>query len=472
MAGRRCCRSAARLTPLQALTEGLEPALAAPRDLPASDNALTRIAALRIDALTGPLLPQVLDEHLWNTLLADNLSVGQLLDPEAPQLTLAVTPDGVAPGEAVTVTANATDNSGDITLLVTVDGVPLTLDNGTAVFTPDGAGVYQIGASATDAAGNPTYAEAELRVIDPTDTTAPTVAVHLDENAEITAPTDVLISAQDPGLTRWVAVLRPADASDPNSQITLAGGTSSVEQHPVKLDPSLLMNGFYQFIVEAEDAGGLKNTAFQTYLVAGNMKVGNFSFTVLDLEIPMMGMPIRVTRTYDTRRKDENLDFGQGWSIDYQNTKVEETRVPGKYWEMITYGGGFNQKTCLEPMGSPQVAVTLPSGKVERFDVVLKPSCGGLGQPGPINPAMSFEPADGTVSTLRAAQGHAAILYDGVNLMDGSEVIDPDDYILTTLEGYEFYLKQGVGLKQVKDPNGHTLTYSSNGIIHSAGKSL
>ncbi|MCP4695883.1 MAG: RHS repeat protein, partial [Gammaproteobacteria bacterium] len=43
---------------------------------------------------------------------------------------------------------------------------------------------------------------------------------------------------------------------------------------------------------------------------------------------------------------------------------------------------------------------------------------------------------------------------------------------LTTLEGYEFYLKQGAGLKQVKDPNGHTLTYSSNGIIHSAGKSL
>ncbi|HFD11313.1 MAG TPA: hypothetical protein ENJ32_02415 [Crenotrichaceae bacterium] len=33
--------------------------------------------------------------------------------------------------------------------------------------------------------------------------------------------------------------------------------------------------------------------------------------------IPVAGIPIRVTRTYDTHQKDHNLDFGYGWSVDY-----------------------------------------------------------------------------------------------------------------------------------------------------------
>ena len=60
----------------------------------------------------------------------------------------------------------------------------------------------------------------------------------------------------------------------------------------------------------------LDPTAFAQLIVLraeGDMKVGNFSFTVVDVEVPLSGVPIRVTGTYDTRRKAESLDDGFGW---------------------------------------------------------------------------------------------------------------------------------------------------------------
>lgn len=461
------------LNTLKTLTEGLQPTLADPSKLPISSNFLKHIAALRIDSSTGPQLPDVLDKHLWNSLMADGFNINQLIDPEAPTVTLNTSTENAVLGDTITINAGATDNKENVQVSATLNGEPLDISAGTITFTLDSAGLYKIKVSAIDGASNLTEKEIEVLVTDPNDTTKPTVLVDAPEgNPEITAPTDIRITAEDTGLTRWIAVLRPVSSTDPNSQIVIAEGTGAVTQHAITVDPTLLMNGFYHLIVQAEDANGNTETASQTYLVNGDMKVGNFSFSVLDLEIPMMGMPIRVTRTYDTRRKDENLDFGYGWSVDYQNSKVEETRVPGKHWETVVEGGGVYAKNCLRPLGSPQVAVTLPSGQVERFDVVFEPACGNSGQP--FHPAaqMVFTPTDGTTSSLRAARKHSTIRPSDDGVYDGAYIIDPDEYILTTQEGYEFYLIQGEGLKQVKDPNGHTLTYSQNGITHSAGKSV
>ncbi|WP_282957368.1 hypothetical protein [Methylovulum psychrotolerans] len=35
-----------------------------------------------------------------------------------------------------------------------------------------------------------------------------------------------------------------------------------------------------------------------------------------------------------------------------------------------------------------------------------------------------------------------------------------------------YFLTEGVGLEKVQDPFGNTLTYSKNGIVHSAGLSV
>jgi hypothetical protein len=52
------------------------------------------------------------------------------------------------------------------------------------------------------------------------------------------------------------------------------------------------MNGFSCLILEAKDANGLTSNIAEFLLLKNDIKVGNFSFTVEDLSIPMMGIPI------------------------------------------------------------------------------------------------------------------------------------------------------------------------------------
>ena len=44
-------------------------------------------------------------------------------------------------------------------------------------------------------------------------------------------------------------------------------------------------------------------------IVKGNRKVGHFSVSFVDMELPLAGLPIRLTRTYDSRDKRVG-DFG------------------------------------------------------------------------------------------------------------------------------------------------------------------
>jgi hypothetical protein len=184
---------------------------------------------------------------------------------------------------------------------------------------------------------------------------------------------------------------------------------------------------------------------------------------VEDLSIPMMGMPISILRTYDTRRKGEALDFGHGWSVNYQSIKIEESRVPGKYWALNKYGSFISGRLCLEPLGSTQVTVTLPDGQVETFEVQVQPSCGPIFQQGPVNPAVSFKPHDGTFSKLEPLDALSSdIDFDSRDLIDLStcEAFNPSRYRLTTQAGYEYELDEKFGIKSIKDPNGNTLTYT------------
>ena len=105
-------------------------------------------------------------------------------------------------------------------------------------------------------------------------------------------------------------------------------------------------------------------------IVDGDLKVGHFSFTLEDLSIPMAGMPIRVTRTYDTRQRGEALDFGHGWRVGYQDVRLEESRIPGAHWTLNSYQYGFfNLFTnyCVEPLGPPLVTITLPDDSIYRY---------------------------------------------------------------------------------------------------------
>jgi hypothetical protein len=111
------------------------------------------------------------------------------------------------------------------------------------------------------------------------------------------------------------------------TRFLFASGTAEVTEGVLgTLDTSLLLNDLYDIRLTAEDAHGRATSTSVVYQVTGNLKVGHFSMTLDDLAIPVVGLPITITRTYDSRDTTSG-DFGVGWRLDMQNVKVRESRL-------------------------------------------------------------------------------------------------------------------------------------------------
>jgi len=164
---------------------------------------------------------------------------------------------------------------------------------------------------------------------------------------EIRVLTPVIGTVYDDNLTSWKLELRHVEL---DTWVTLAQGTDTIESAFVaNLDPTLQLNGVAELKLSAVDSDG--RPAQDTELVAfgGDNKLGNFRLTFIDLEVPFAGIPISIRRTYDTRRRNANLDFGYGWQI--------EVTAAGKYLRNRPMGEDWSfQQTQLECTGtSPNV---------------------------------------------------------------------------------------------------------------------
>ena len=110
----------------------------------------------------------------------------------------------------------------------------------------------------------------------------------------------------------------------------------------------------------------MESTASLALIVEGELKAGHFSITFEDLSVPLAGLPITVTRTYDTRQRGRALDFGHGWSVDYQNIRIHESGRTGFGWQIYDEGGTFGQR-CIRSNGDRIIAIRLPDGEIEKF---------------------------------------------------------------------------------------------------------
>ena len=330
-------------------------------DPPTSAFPITRryIAATILDNAVGDAIDPILDAQVWPSLVAPVLSIGPLLDPIAPTLTLSVNPRTIDLGQSSEINASATDNRGVANLVVTAAGESLTLVDGRNTYTPTRAGVIPIVARARDAAGNLTERREDLLVRTPGDNAPPVVEIASPlDNAEVTQPTDSIGSVSDASLRSWC--WRSPGNSPNATPVILAQGDQAISNGVLgKVDPTLIFNGVYIVILQAEDANGLKSQDSIQVRINGDMKVGHFRISFEEIEIPLQGIPIRITRTYDTRQAGESLDFGHGWSIDYQNVRIRESRKLGFSWRLAQQGGGFSP-FCVRPSGTPMVTITLP----------------------------------------------------------------------------------------------------------------
>ncbi len=283
------------------------------------------------------------------------------------------------------------------------------------------------------------------------------------------------ITVTDAQLRDWQLYFRESNTD--GAPTILAEGTASVVgQNVASFDPTLLLNGQYTLFLRATDLGGNEVTDSAVLRVTGDMKIGNFSLTFEEIAIPVAGLPVTVSRTYDTRRRSEVLDFGHGWSIDYQNVRVHESTKLGFSWLIREIRNGTTTDFCNESNGDRVVTVTLPDGSVESFRAVAVPHCTPI-IPEP-NVQLAFEPIDGTDSMLeQTSYGLLRLATIAgspgmMTLIDPSSAaapVDPSHYTLTMPEGIKYELDQNFGIRRVTDLAGNTLTYSDDGVVHSSG---
>ena len=209
-------------------------------------------------------------------------------------------------------------------------------------------------------------------------------------------------------------------------------------------------------------------------VVKENLKVGHFTVSFVDLEVPVAGLPIRITRTYDSRGKRLG-DFGFGWTLGIEDLTVGESGVAGTSFAGQVIPGPF-QTFCLASVKPSVVTITMPGGEVHEFEPIVSPSCQQFAPMSQVT--VSFKALPGTHSSLEPADGNLALVVGAfpgtVHLFRQSDftVYDPDRYRLTLRDGREFVIDQEEGLESLTDLNDNRLTIGPGGITHSSGKSV
>lgn len=432
----------------------------------------------------------LLDPALWESLVGKQLQPGSMTETTPPTVTVTPGKASIAQGQSTTVIVDASDASGIKTVTLSADGgnlplVPVPQSDGStryqATVTATHGGIITLTATATDLYGNTATATATLSVAVPGDTTPPTVSIDSPtDGADVPARIDIVGSVADANLARWRVMIAPIPQDGrPLAQYTwteLARGTQAVTHGKLaSFDPGLVDNGPYAISLIAEDTGQLQSSQVVDVLVYGDGKPGQYSLTFEDLNVDMGSLPLTVHRTYDTRRQNQRLDFGYGWSVDYQDIDVRLNRTLGLDWELSTVGSGLNQRICVQPLTAKVATVRLPGMPTQRFDIKVEPACVGniqfYANGGFVK--LTFTPRSGTTAQLEATDlGDLQITSGTLFDMSALDTADPKSFKLTAANGTQYYLNRSAGLQQIVDRNGNTLSFDQNGIHHSAGKSL
>jgi hypothetical protein len=363
----------------------------------------------------------------WIGALVPQISVvgDKLLQLPNPGLYTATVTDPVAlAGGAITV--QWTQLSGPGTVTFEHPTQPTTHATYTA------PGTYMLQIAATDALGSNSLPAGPITVQPPVNTAqgwigSPLDGSHVSGQVPITVATAITLTA---------GTLTYYPAANPTAVVTLTPDTTGSGQIGT-LDTTLLNNGLYYVLLSATD--GTKTMGSGVWLnVIGDYKPGRVTTTVTDLLVPAPGMPIQISRTYDSLVRNTTSDFGYGWSLGIK----------------VQLEIGTTNDITLTLNGQRRTFYFAPTGTVL----------------GIYTPAYTAEPGMfGTLTspTSNCGDGITNMLVKTGNIYIcaiGYDLYQPQTLIYTDPYGRVYTIDGQGNLNTVKDVAGNTLTVASNGI--------
>ncbi len=360
-------------------------------------------------------------------------------------------------GTSADVTVNAVWSS-SLTAVATVDSVGVTkaIASGATLISASlggktGQGSLNVGA----------------RVLG--DNTPPLAAITAPaDGGAVIGPTSIVGTASDTNFLRYE--LAYAIAGNENYRLIAEGTTAVTGGTLGTLDPTTLVNDQYTLRLKVFDKSENQSVATRTVQVKGNRKIGLFSLTYHDLNLPAAGIPLTISRTYDSRDKTLG-DFGIGWRLGLKTLQLRTNRVLGTGW-LRTVSGAL---VSLAPTSEHKVSITLPDGRVEEFDMIVSPTS-NIGSLDFTN-VTSFQPRSGTLGQLQALANNSLLIVNGGaqdELVDDSTLntYDPLLYRYTSVNGTQIDINRNAGVQKITDRNGNTVTFGPNGIVSSSGKNV
>ncbi len=370
------------------------------------------------------------------------------------------------------VYARAIDNVAIASLTLTANGQDIPLSAaGTATFTFEDWAFQQINATATatDTNGNVT-----IRTISfdydfpfgwdgPGANDIPTVAITSPtDTAAVFGMVSITGTASHANFAGYKLSYRRVDEL---TYTQFFESTTAVVNGQLGVwDTSLLINDEYVIRVEAATNSGVVNIVDHNVGLSGELKLGNLQLSFTDMVIPVAGIPIEITRIYDTLHADREGDFGYGWRLEYRNTDLR-VGLPKS---------GLEDIGIFSPMRSGvKVYLNVPGQGRQGFtfnpDVRVLPGWGGnnlvLARP-------RFTPDPGVTSTLSAGtSGYLQVNELGELFAPGGIPYNPASpdfggaYVLTTRDGFTYRIDGVSGdLLSASDRNDNRLVFSNDGV--------
>lgn len=385
-------------------------------------------------------------------------------------------------GESTTLQVFAQGGTAPYTVSsLTVNGRAVTVNAAyQAIFTPTAMGKHNLRLTLRDAKGSSVTVDDWFGVKDPSDVLAPLAAITAPGSSDditvtdVFEPTAIMGTASDANLAEYLLMISPAGQ---NQWSKIGGGSASVTAAKLgDLNPQTLANGLYDLGLVVRDISGNETSAKVTVAISGEQKTAPLQLTFTDMAFEIEGLPLTVRRSYDSLKRAQRMDFGYGWSVDYQDVWLQTNGVLGRSWVMQETGSGFNRKICVRPQGSRVASVRMPDGRLEQFDLRASPECVSVLQ-WASNPSVSLAfsaKASNKSGSKLEALGYSDLRLAGGDLFDmgTTETFNPSQYKLTTLDGIEYILNKDFGIQQIKDRNGNSLQFTRSGISHSGGWAL
>jgi YD repeat-containing protein len=328
-------------------------------------------------------------------------------------------------------------------------------------------GVYTLQITATDAIGTSSLTIGPISV-----TSADTRS--LPQGWLDGIPNPQLVTGQLPvnlipgvTLTSGTLLLYPVNNStgivdlDPAKAITLNPNTTG-SGTLATIDTTLLANGPYYILLQATDNTGKSMSSGMSIVVGGDYKPGRVTTTVTDLVVPAPGMPIQISRTYDSLVRNTSGDFGYGWTLGV-NVQLSVSATN----DVTLTINGQRRTFYFTPY---LVGYQLPDG-------TFAPNLLGVN-------FSAYTPEPGMFGSLTVGTGgsnlagsNTGCLFDWiVKSADGVYfcynnvgTYSPGSYVYTDPYGRVYSINRDGGLNSIKDLAGNTLTVTPTGITGSNG---